>query len=325
VATMAAFALAALAGTAQASTVTVGSPLTATFNPGGIIANGTFANLSLSEPGSNATSPVTGAVVRWSVLGAEGPFVLRVLRPVGGSSYSGVGSSTVGVAPSLAKQTFNTNLPIKAGDTIGLDVFTGAKLAFAGAASGSLVAAWSPPISDGETRAYIGPDAGEIPFNAEVQPQPIVAAVTPSSGPVTGGTAVTIGGAEFAGVSAVRFGANAAASFTVNSEGQINAVAPAGTSGATDVTVTAAGGTSPLTPADRFEYLAIAAPPTCTVPNLNGKKLKGAKKRLKAANCKLGKVHHKKGVTAKKGKVVKQGPKAGKQLPAGSKVNLTLG
>jgi hypothetical protein len=322
---MAVSALAVLAGTAQASTVTVGSPLTTTFDPAGVIANGTIANLSLSEPGANATSPVSGAVVRWSVLGAEGPFVLRVLRPVGGTSYSGVGSSTVGFAPSLAKQTFNTNLPIKAGDTIGLDVFTGAKLAIAGASSGSLVAAWSPQIGENETRPYIGPQAAEVAFNAEVQAQPIVAAVTPSSGPVTGGTAVTIGGAEFAGVSAVKFGANAAASFTVNSEGQINAVAPAGTPGATDVTATTAGGTSPVTPADRFEYLASSPPPACTVPNLNGKKLKGAKKRLRTAHCKPGKVHRRKGVTAKKGKVVRQSPKAGKQLTAGSKVNLTLG
>jgi hypothetical protein len=317
---MTAIALAALAGTAQASTVTVGSPLTATFGPAEILGNGTLANLGLSEPGANATSPVSGAVVRWSVLGAEGPFVVRVLRPAGGTSYSAVGSSTIGVPANLAKQTFNTNLPIKAGDTIGLDVFVGSEVAVASTGPGSLFAGWEPAIADGETRAYKAAASGsEIAFNAEVQPQPSVALIGPASGSFAGGTAVTITGAEFAGVSAVRFGATPATSFAVGSESQITAVAPPGAVGATDITVTTVAGTSPVSAGARFEYTA------CLVPKLKGKKLKGAKKRLRAAGCKPGNVRRKKGVTAKKGKVVRQGVKAGKQLAPGAKVGLTLG
>jgi beta-lactam-binding protein with PASTA domain len=86
-----------------------------------------------------------------------------------------------------------------------------------------------------------------------------------------------------------------------------------------DITVIALGGTSAVTAIDRFTYTA------CTVPNLNAKKLKAAKKKLKKAGCGVGKVTRPAGVSAKSGKVVKQGPKPGKKLAPGTKVNVTLG
>jgi beta-lactam-binding protein with PASTA domain len=70
------------------------------------------------------------------------------------------------------------------------------------------------------------------------------------------------------------------------------------------------------------------APPApvahCIVPKLTGKKLKGAKKKLKAAHCKIGTVTKAKGATSKTGKVVKQHPKPGKTLAPGSKVSVKL-
>lgn len=67
-----------------------------------------------------------------------------------------------------------------------------------------------------------------------------------------------------------------------------------------------------------------ATSPTCTVPALKGKKLKAAKKKIRAAGCKVGKVSKREGATAAKGKVVGQGPKAGKVVAAGTAVKLTL-
>jgi beta-lactam-binding protein with PASTA domain len=58
---------------------------------------------------------------------------------------------------------------------------------------------------------------------------------------------------------------------------------------------------------------------------VKGKTLKAAKKRLRAANCRLGTVTKEKGVTAATGKVVKQRPKPGKVLTAGAKVRVKLG
>jgi hypothetical protein len=58
----------------------------------------------------------------------------------------------------------------------------------------------------------------------------------------------------------------------------------------------------------------------CVVPKVKGKKLKRAKKRLRNAECRLGKVKGQKG-----GKVKKQKPKPGSVLPEGGKVKVTLG
>ena len=56
---------------------------------------------------------------------------------------------------------------------------------------------------------------------------PVVIGISPSSGPVIGGTIVTINGANFTGVTAVHFGA-VAASFTFVNDGSMTATAPAG-------------------------------------------------------------------------------------------------
>jgi hypothetical protein len=73
---------------------------------------------------------------------------------------------------------------------------------------------------------------------------PSVTGVSPNQGPVSGGTTVTLTGANFSGATAVRFDGVAATSYTVDSATQITAVAPAHAAGATDVTVTTPGGTS---------------------------------------------------------------------------------
>jgi hypothetical protein len=65
---------------------------------------------------------------------------------------------------------------------------------------------------------------------------PAVTNVNPNTGPTSGGTSVTITGTNFSGATAVRFGSNAAGSFTVDSATQITATSPAGV-GTVDVTV----------------------------------------------------------------------------------------
>ncbi len=84
---------------------------------------------------------------------------------------------------------------------------------------------------------------------------PSVSGVSPSSGSTNGGTSVTISGSGFTDATAVDFGDVAAAGFTVNSDGSITAVAPAGSAGTVDVTVVTAGGTSATSSADQFTYI----------------------------------------------------------------------
>jgi IPT/TIG domain/Bacterial Ig-like domain (group 3) len=84
---------------------------------------------------------------------------------------------------------------------------------------------------------------------------PEVSSVSPATGPAAGGTTVDIYGTGFTGATAVSFGSNAAASFTVDSDTQITAVDPAG-AGRVDVTVSVPGsGVSATSPADDFTYI----------------------------------------------------------------------
>src|SRR6202171_1243021 len=89
---------------------------------------------------------------------------------------------------------------------------------------------------------------------------PTVTGVSPNSGPITGGTTVTITGTEFnnSGVS-VSFGGVAATGVTVVSDTQITAVSPAHAAGPVDVSVTTAAGTSATSAADLFTYTPLAA------------------------------------------------------------------
>jgi IPT/TIG domain/PASTA domain len=313
----------ALCSSAQAALVTVGSPLTATFGGSlGTSPTGTWANSNLAEPGANATSPVNGVVIAWTIAGnysAGKPFELRVLRPAGSGKYTGSGTSSP-MTPTEGTQTFATDLPIKVGDLIGLNVNSG----YIGAAgvSKSHVVDWFPELAEGSTLAppYLSNET-ELGFNATVQPTPTITAIGPASGSVKGGTSVTITGTDLEGASAVSFGTVPATSFAVNSDSQITAITPASAAGAVNVAVTTIAGTATST--QQFTSTAPAA--TCIVPKLTGKKLKAARKAIKKADCKIGKVKKLEGATTKTGKVVKQNPKAGKVLAAGSKVNVKLG
>jgi hypothetical protein len=90
-----------------------------------------------------------------------------------------------------------------------------------------------------------------------------ISGISPSSGPASGGTAVTITGTGFTGATDVNFGSSdiTAANFTVNGAGtQISLTSPGGAAGPVSVTVTAPGGTSN---AGTFTY--VAAPTVSSV------------------------------------------------------------
>lgn len=93
---------------------------------------------------------------------------------------------------------------------------------------------------------------------------PIVKKVTPYTGEPGGGTKVTIKGLDFAGVTAVKFGSNAAKEFTEISPTEISAVSPPGT-GKVPVKVTTSYGMFPTgssadSNADDFRYVTPSAP-----------------------------------------------------------------
>ncbi len=85
---------------------------------------------------------------------------------------------------------------------------------------------------------------------------PAVTGLDTTFGSPAGGTVVSIQGNNLYGATALSFGGTAATTFRVNEDGSITAVAPAGSAGTVDVTVTTAYGTSATGGADQFTYLA---------------------------------------------------------------------
>ena len=91
---------------------------------------------------------------------------------------------------------------------------------------------------------------------------PTVSGISPRSGPLHGGTEVTITGTNLTTASRVDFGGQSAG-FEVDSDSQITAWSPAGeAAGTVSVRVTTVGGRSASSSAARFTY--VATPPTVT-------------------------------------------------------------
>ncbi len=94
-------------------------------------------------------------------------------------------------------------------------------------------------------------------------PIPAVSGLSSSTGPTAGGTTVTVVGSGFVAGDSVFFGPTRATILVLNPASVVVASPPA-PAGAVDVTVIGAGGTSALSAADRFTYLAPVPPPTST-------------------------------------------------------------
>jgi IPT/TIG domain/PASTA domain len=310
------------ASAAQARTITVGSVLPPGAAAKPFDAVQTLFNSALPEKGANLVSPVNGAIVRWQAQELKGgPFHLRVLRPNGSGAFTAVGTSGSVTPSGTGLQTFTANIPVKAGDLIGIDPSNATdEIGVVSEVPGASVGFIFPPPFEGATVPASGAKSGqEIALRAEVQPAPAISGVSPASGSIVGGTQVKITGTDFNAASEVKFGAVPATSFAVVSETEITAVAPRSKkAGRVDISVTTLAGTNASPSAGRFNYTA------CVVPNLRKNKLKAAKTRLRNAGCKLGKVKKLDGATAKNGKVTKQSPKPKAVRVPGTKVNVTL-
>jgi hypothetical protein len=272
--------------------------------------------------GPSYAIPTAGVLTSWSV--NEGPgtgsLTLKVFRPIGPGLYQIVGHDGPRPLTPNTLNTFPVSIPVAAGDVVGLSVLAGeaTNCAFETGLEGDVVGYAKGSAGDGATIAEENSfKESRLNISATLLPPPAITAISPTKGSVKGGTSVAVTGGNFASVTAVAFGSTPAKSFTVDSEGQITAIAPASkTLSKVPVTVTTIAGTA--TSSQTFVYQG------CKVPQLKNKKLKAAKKKLKKGGCKLGKVKKLDGATTATGKVKKQSPKPGKILAPGSKVKVTL-
>jgi hypothetical protein len=178
-AAMATAATLAIAGTAQAA-VTIGSTLATPFaaNDPGCNAGVPCTATNLALPAANQAagglfSPVNGTITSWKAAANTGVDVsLQVIRPVSGTTYTGVATSAPASWATGVSPDFATSLPIQAGDGIGL-LNRNQNLIY-GNNPGATIAAWylAPAgfLADGSTRAADVTGAREALVQATIEP-----------------------------------------------------------------------------------------------------------------------------------------------------------
>jgi hypothetical protein len=195
----------------------------------------TSITLTTSAPSAQAGSPVTltAAVTSPTAATVSGSVQFWQIDPTTGDDLSFLGASPV-TASAPAMLTLSTLPP-------GSDLI---EAQFAGGRDfASSAATLTEVITD----------------------NPTVTGATPAVGASAGGSAVLVTGQFFTGATAVSFGGTAALSFSVLSDMQLLAVAPALPAGAVDVTVTTAAGASATNPADQFTASSTLSPTTTTL------------------------------------------------------------
>jgi hypothetical protein len=257
-------ALAASTATAWGGTVTLG-PSTSdlsgfTANPVGCQASDPGASAHCSIVVANLTPPAgvaltvpdDGTVIAWRGQGTTNQATqqsLLVLRPQGGGSYALAGQSANGNIDGTAN---STSLPVQTGDVLGAALSCYSELysqQLTGATWGYWFAGFPNPPA--------GTMANEIGLNATVNvASPVVTSISPTSGGLSGGNTMTITGQHLANANYVSFGSPVANPVS-NTNNQIVVTVPQGeTTQTVHVQVTTAGGTSAVSSADAYTYLA---------------------------------------------------------------------
>jgi hypothetical protein len=179
--------LTALAAPASASAaVTIGSDLAASPNGGGVCSampppGTTCTRIQTALPGRQVTAPFDGVIVRWRLKqffdGDYGPMRLKVASQQSGTSFTGVRSSATENPPDVtggvgATHLFGTQLPIAAGEFIGIDLLDNCCIEVLDLPdSGAASVFWPPPaLGDGETRSGVSVPDTELLFNANLEP-----------------------------------------------------------------------------------------------------------------------------------------------------------
>jgi hypothetical protein len=161
----------------------------------------------------------------------------------GSTSTSSSGVTITSISPASGPVSGGTLVTIK-----GSGFASGASVSFGGANATSVnfissaqLTAVTPANTAGAANVTVtdsDPGTASLAGGFMYVSNPTLTGVSPSSGPITGGTTVTISGSGFQSGAIVAFGAILAASVTVNSSTQVQAVTPAESAGSVAITVT---------------------------------------------------------------------------------------
>ena len=124
-----------------------------------------------------------------------------------------------------------------------------------------LIAVTAPgaPVVSGTTVTVVTPGGTSAPAPGArfwfVPQQPSISSLSQASGPVGGGTTLTIEGNNLYAATAIWFGGTSTTNFVVNSPTQITVVTPSHFAKTIDVRVVTPGGVSPQTPSDQYTFM----------------------------------------------------------------------
>jgi hypothetical protein len=234
--------------------------------------------------GGGTTVTITGTNLTGTTavhFGAKLATGVTNVSPTSVTAVSPSGSGTVGVTVTTPGGTsnptsffyvgapFKSGLSDTAGPTAGGNTITVSGTGLSTATSVAFGANSAVPavVSDSQITVAVPAGAAAGPVGVSVTTAggtnnglsytyidaPTIGAIAPTSGPTSGGTAVTITGTNLTSTSQVAF-AGVAAPFSVINATTVSAVTPAGTAGAVDVTLTNPAGTA--TDAGAFTYVA---------------------------------------------------------------------
>lgn len=254
---------------------------------------GSIANYQWDFGDGNITSTSSPIIMHTYVKEGSYSVTLTVTNTAGTSTtqvFTGQTMSRNGGASATTTQTLSilppspiiTSISPKNGPTAGGTFvtitgsdFSGATAVYFGATpaasfivnSNTSITAISPPQRSGVVDITVTTPGGTsfISFSDQFRYliQPIIIALFPNKGPITGRTSVTIIGVNFSEATAVEFGNTPAIDFVVNSDSSITAISPPQEAGIISVAVTTPGGTSTSSISNQFRYTLPIFPPNC--------------------------------------------------------------
>jgi methionine-rich copper-binding protein CopC len=243
---------------------------------------GSMGGQPLNQPIAGIATPPGGGGY-WEVAKDGGVFAFGAAPSAGSLPAQGVSvSDVVGFAASVAPAPTLTAVsptsgPATGGNTVTLTgtgflapttVTFGSTPATAVNVVGPTTITATAPAGTGQVSVSVSTPAGSAtrPAAYTYVPAPTVTGVSPASGPVGGGTSVTITGTHLGTTSSVNFGGTAAAGFTVDSTTSVTVTTPAHVANPVDVVVDTAYGSA--TDANAFAY--VGAPVVTGIPQDTG-------------------------------------------------------
>ena len=257
-----------IASSGSATTTSVNELIVGAGNPSGLFtAPGSgFSNRLINPFGGISEDQIVNGAGAYAATATNngGTWVMQMVAFRGTLQSSSSPPTPTSISPRSGPTTGGTPVTIS-----GTNFASGATVTFGGTAatnvvvvSSTTITATTPAQAAGAVNVVVtnsNGQSGTLTNGYTYTPSPAPTSISPTSGPTSGGTPVTISGTNFASGATVTFGGTAATNVVVVSSTTITATTPAQAAGAVNVVVTNSNGQSG-TLTNGYTYTASPAP-----------------------------------------------------------------